>query len=116
MGYCCSQEGRTEEGNLATSLHSHSATLGGRQYTVKDIMIIVRIQAGIRMFLAKRKVNRIRTAIYGGPSMGAHMDGRDQEAFDNIDVQVSQTITSARYAKLLCPHQTAESCSPLGLN
>ena len=72
-GYCCS--GQTPGGvhELKTAMYPHGQTLGGVHYSENQIAIIVRIQSGIRMFLAKRRCQRLRNATY---MPGMHqMDG-----------------------------------------
>ena len=43
MGYCCSNPGDGEVGNLSTVLYPQGATLGNTHYTAKQIFIIVKI-------------------------------------------------------------------------
>ena len=64
MGYCCSQQGAGEEGNLSTALYPQGATLDGKHYTAKQIWIITKIQSHMRMYMAKKKVAMIRHEVY----------------------------------------------------
>jgi hypothetical protein len=45
---------------------------GGRHYTVKDLLMIVKLQSRFRGWLAKKKVKQIRTQMFGP----GNMDGR----------------------------------------
>ena len=57
-------------------------TLNGKTYSARQIWIIVRIQTAFRMWLAKRKVQKLRYEIYG-PNMH-----QDSDEYNNINVQV----------------------------
>ena len=87
MGYCCSNPGDGEVGNLSTVLYPQGATLGNTHYTAKQIFIIVKIQSQIRRFLASRRVHRLRQEIYS-PGMGMHHEYGGED-FENVNVQVS---------------------------
>ena len=91
MGYCCSQQGAGEEGNLATALYPQGATLDGHHYTAKDIWIIVKIQSAFRMYMAKRRVQMLRNEIYS-PGMVNMQHQHGGEDFENINVQVSYSF------------------------
>ncbi len=81
---CC---GKTEEdaNNLNTG------TLGREHYGIDKIRRIVKIQAHIRGFLARKRVKVLR-ATSGGKSMMNHFNYNGPANYENPDVQVSTCV------------------------
>ena len=77
---CCS--GASPGGEPELGMIYPAQTLNGKTYSARQIWIIVRIQTAFRMWLAKRKVQKLRYEIYG-PNMH-----QDSDEYNNINVQV----------------------------
>jgi len=90
--YCCTQSSSTQEGNLDTTLTPNGAFLNGEHFTPQQIRIITKIQACMRMYLAKRRVDKIRSEIYSPSAMMEMQDFHGVEDYDNANVQVTEDL------------------------
>ena len=86
---------------MSTALYPQGATLNGKHYTAKQIWIITKIQAHMRMYMAKKKVSMIRNEVYphGMHDMHYNPNGED---FENINVQVSGKVSRDTLARCRC--------------
>ena len=88
---CCSGGNNDKNHELATRRDfANGQTLDGRHYTLNELIIIVRCQAAMRGWIARKRVGELRQQIFQ-PGMGHYpQDGR--EDYDNVNVQVSSRI------------------------
>ena len=88
MGQSCCSGGNNDRLNeLATRYPASGQSLDGKHYTLEQLIIIVRCQAAMRGWLARKRVQELRQQIFQ-PGMGQFaQDGR--EDYDNVNVQVS---------------------------
>ena len=92
---CCSGAGTGGEPELG--LLYPATSLNGKQYTARQVWIIVKIQSTFRMWLARRKVQMLYEQKYGGGRFHHHENGG--EDYENMNVQVS--ILSSWFSFLL---------------
>lgn len=84
---CCSGGNNDKLNELATRYPANGQTLDGKHYTLEQLIVIVRMQAAMRGWIARKRVQELRQQIFQ-PGMGYHhQDGR--EDYDNVNVQVS---------------------------
>ena len=92
MGNQCCSNASTSDNEINGQLPAGS-TLGQLTLTQKQLFMIVRLQARMRAFLARRYVQRLREENYS-PGM-QNWDGQYKEAdYENENVQVSQISAS----------------------
>ena len=88
---CCGGEIITANQIItATEDPKQFAILKGKTYSAKDIWTIVRIQAGVRMFLAKMKTQKLRTSNYTSNTLAESTKiFTGEKNYDNENVKVS---------------------------
>ena len=90
MGQSCCSGGNNDKLNeLATRYPANGQSLDGKHYTLEQLIIIVRCQAAMRGWLARKRVQELRQQIFQPGMHHYPQDGR--EDYDNVNVQVSLT-------------------------
>ena len=73
MGNCECAQGASEEGNINTNIRTtpepQSVVLEGRLFTITQIWNLIRIQSTFHMYMAKRRVQAIKTEMMDTPGM-----------------------------------------------